>query len=413
MNYYKSTIFLLIIVSATITCCKTPNSLISKEQRIADNLKEIDFDFIKDTLDLNFLNELIGNSNLILLGEQDHGDGNSIKLKSSIVKHLIKYKGFNKIVFESDFFALNIHSIEGHSNYKNSEYYLNNIYSVWSDCYVFKELINSLNEDIQIMGIDPQLTGQSSKELFINYLKENKIQLELTNQIQSFLDHYKYSEYNSPVEYKLKTKAANEILKTLTCKNKINSFDNLNNEFNQIIITNLIYNCWLSSNSKLNIKSSFNYRDSLMARNLSWVINNSNKTDKIIVWSANGHIMKNADGIMYNKQPLKPLGTWLNGDKMIKDKLYSIGITSSEGEYSWPSDKSSRSVNASISDKSLENKIDNSLEYGYLDLNDENNNGKFNSHLFSHQYALKQKWHEAFDLVVYVKNQIPCIIIEK
>ena len=55
----------------------------------------------------DLIGQAIGDSRIVMLGEQDHGDGETFKKKIELVKFLIETKGFNVVAFESDFFAIN------------------------------------------------------------------------------------------------------------------------------------------------------------------------------------------------------------------------------------------------------------------------------------------------------------------
>lgn len=55
--------------------------------------------------DLAPLMKAIGDKRVVMLGELFHGDGETMKLKSRVVRFLHEKMNFNVIVFESDFFA--------------------------------------------------------------------------------------------------------------------------------------------------------------------------------------------------------------------------------------------------------------------------------------------------------------------
>ena len=59
--------------------------------------------------DLAALGEAIGNSKIVMLGEQDHGDAPAFLAKTRLIKYLREKKGVDVfvLVFESDFFGLN------------------------------------------------------------------------------------------------------------------------------------------------------------------------------------------------------------------------------------------------------------------------------------------------------------------
>src|SRR5690606_15558489 len=62
-----------------------------------------------DFEDLQALQTSVGNSSVILLGEQDHGDAPTFLAKTRIIKFLHQQMGFDVLVFESDFYGLAAH----------------------------------------------------------------------------------------------------------------------------------------------------------------------------------------------------------------------------------------------------------------------------------------------------------------
>ena len=69
-------------------------------------IKTIEPDSI-DFSDLEAFGNSIGDSKIVMLGEQDHGDAPTFLAKTRLIKYLHEKKGFNVLAFESDFFGLN------------------------------------------------------------------------------------------------------------------------------------------------------------------------------------------------------------------------------------------------------------------------------------------------------------------
>ncbi len=55
--------------------------------------------------ELRAIGDAIGDRRIVILGEQDHGDAASMQAKANLVQYLCQQKGFSVLLWESDFFA--------------------------------------------------------------------------------------------------------------------------------------------------------------------------------------------------------------------------------------------------------------------------------------------------------------------
>ncbi len=294
---------------------------------------------IASDADLSHVADMIGDAQIVMIGEQWHGDGGGIALLARLVKHLHARHGFEVLVFESDFYAAQAgwqRVVEGApvATLKPE------IYAFWSDSPAAAPLWDYIgaqasgNRPLLVAGMDTKLVGRSSREGFPEAFRTR---LALTRSI-------------APAEAAAAAETLSALLRGEQAKVSAGSFERLLRvaRLFEAEMKSSEDEFWTQMSESLRRNLTDPSRDPGMASNLLWLANNQFRGRRIIVWGHNNHVL--TDKWMVFDSPdaglRKALGelptpaltstTFVGAlvKHAVGPRLVSIGTISHSGEYS-------------------------------------------------------------------------------
>ncbi len=410
---YKAVALLLLSFNLSITLAQTKLSFIaSKKEPYVNLFSGKKADSIK---------QIIGNAEVVFLGEPTHGDGNIFKLKTEMVKFLHQKMGFSVLAFESGLVDLALANQAIAAGENTTQALENSIFNIWTGSAQFRPLMQYIEEQkisLKVAGFDSQLAGTYSADLFVDEIRklltrQSKDQKAVARIDFDYLDQvvgYMNENFEFPSSSAITT-FEKWSLESIRLLRQLSLTDQAIASKRDFLVQGLkssfaLAKSYLSQNPSAKTESTFvaadsNPRDQQMADNILFLMEQF-KGRKIICWGANTHFANRVDQL--NNQELQayfPVGRILK--PILEDKLCIIGTTAGGGSYgSWSEEVQplARPLPGTIEHELLSKDVGAAL----VDLKSAPNQI---TSLAIEYTPLTGQWNQVFDLLLYVKATGP------
>lgn len=382
---------------------------------------------------LSFLKETLKGKDIVLLGEQTHGDGAVFKSKVQLIKYLHQALGFELIAFEAGMYD-NYKAAQLNREKPSKNHFYESIYPIWSDTEQFKELLDyvestqSDEKPLQIVGFDNQ-EGSLFQEYFFKDVKQvfQKNNIELKENQVEIIKEIAFGGIES-IERILNNKtdstSFSEAVNFITDGFKKCSPDNETSFLNQVFesfLAEIVSNIKYVKGEKIIIQ---NPRDAQMAKNFNF-LKSYYPNKKIIGWGASFHFASNLEQVQFTEltngyiERLKkqqnqdsdekltyegaiPMGQFLK--EKYGDTLYSLGFSTYQGTYGLVGDSEYEILTPP--EQSFEDVLHKQgFENAFVNFNKKSNDSFYASPLG--YLPLLAPWQKTFDGMVFMKEGYP------
>lgn len=416
MRRFICTILLLNLFNVVIA----QDSIKKYVQQNLSNIIEINPDSVLGS-DLDVIGKAIGDSKIVMLGEQDHGDAPTFLAKTRLIRYLHEKMGFNVLAFEGDFFSLNYwwNSVKS-GKLSLDSFIKKNISPMWTGCSTCDKLFNKYlpnylgsQNPLEITGFDNHMNTLVLLPILDSVMKLLEIPLTQSPEYDSVIFPKITSWYRNTHDSIENQKVVNYLL---TIKDQLLQKLNKDN-FWILCVDNLIAENKEFNNWKKDYWKDSNTRDRQMGLNLLWLNDVKFPKEKIIVWAHNYHISKYAGHFpeaFLNRSVT--MGSIVTANSEIEHKTYVLGFTSFSGtagrlfygkNYKLPKPEKN----------SFERWINKDYDYGFVDFKPYNQDNKNRDELFYMTGSITGNmlhsshlgiWNKIFDGVFFIRNMYPC-----
>jgi erythromycin esterase len=302
-----------------------------------------------DFADLEPLRRTLGRARIVMLGEQNHGDGTTFLAKTRLIRFLHEKMGFDVLVFESGLYDVSKAWEHLQAGEPAREAVPRGVFRVWTVSREVQPLIDYLGTQakgphpLELAGEDCQLTVSASKDFLIADLHAQGFADE---RVERFLPKLIDGTWESETATLPPAEERAAFAKTIAQWRAA-----AKTPFWRQVIESIGVFAESEWTSVSDPYGSSALRDAQMGKNLVWLARERYPKRKIIVWAATFHNARNVRTIETSDAKLRhfyatdaPAGE--TAKNALGDELYSLGVTSYEGEYAFAFAKSAKPLPA-------------------------------------------------------------------
>ena len=353
---------------------------------------------------LCFLDEELKNKQILLLGEQLHQDGATLQMKTRMVRYLHEKLGYNVILYETGLYDMYLMNQDGRQRMNPSKA----VWTFWWGSNETKSLWEYYRShpSIALDGFDCQLTnygqGRKHMESVEKYLNGYSSSLSDFPYVQRFF--LQMSEFNGNWNYfgyRLDRMLKDSIVQDF------NKLENRIHEESRYSMEDGLHQRYIAG-LKLRYESIWKYRnvgdltrmnlrESIMADNLTWLVDSVYKDQKVIVWCANVHVF-NRGRMQVDSTRFTSMGQRLKIH--FGDRMYTIAFTS------YARRNTDGGIRDPLSTLSLEYLLhQRKVGFAYLNFNELPVDSRWRQAFISgldQGASLSEVWSEQMDMLFYI-----------